>query len=70
MSFVDNAEIFEIATLNITFCCDKMIRWGQTMFRLVTYTYTKITISKFQVDNLCGVSSVTIPMIVVPELSQ
>ena len=65
--FVDYVKIFKVGTLNITPCCDKIIPWGHTIFRLVTHT--KIIISKFQIkfDNSCGVSSATIFMIVVSE---
>ena len=45
--FVDNVEIFEKGTLNITpppRCCDKMMPWGHTIFRLVKHAYAKNTI--------------------------
>ena len=46
--FVDNAEVFETGTLNITPCCDKMIPQTHTIFTLVKQTHTQITISKYQ----------------------
>ena len=57
----------KIGTLTVTPCCDKTILWGHTVFKLVTHTCAKITISRFQADKFCGVSCVTIFMIIVPE---
>ena len=36
--FVDNAEIIEVGTLNITPCSNKTIPRGNTIFRLVKHT--------------------------------
>ena len=47
--------------------CVEMIPCGDKIFRLVTDTYTKNTISKFQVEDSCGVSSMTTFMIVDPK---
>ena len=42
--FVYNAEIFQIRTLYITPCCDKMITPGHKIFKLTKHTY----IAKYQ----------------------